>query len=77
MSEIRIDTSRCKTCGLCELACSFHHIGAFLPEKASIRVGTDHEGYPRIEVLPSCDLCEGEDSPLCAEFCPVDAIQTP
>ena len=36
MGMIRIDTTICAACRICELGCSFHHLGAFAPRRSSI-----------------------------------------
>jgi len=75
----------CTRCLICEMACSFHHIGEFSRSHSSIRVGTsvfEQDGVPQItighgesEPGPKCDFCEGEDSPLCVRFCPETVLK--
>ena len=73
--KLTFDEKRCTACGLCELACSFHHLKSFLPDRASIHIDTDRKGRIELTTLPTCDLCKSENGPLCAEFCPTEAIQ--
>jgi Fe-S-cluster-containing hydrogenase component 2 len=72
-----VDTQRCSGCRTCELACSFHHTGAFAPASSSIRISRSNEtaemGW-RLEA--SCDLCAEEPGPLCVRYCQYDAIAT-
>jgi len=73
--KISFDKNRCTACGLCELACSFHHFKSFLPDKASISVCMDRKGRLEITTLPTCDLCKNEEMPMCVEFCPTGAVK--
>jgi Fe-S-cluster-containing dehydrogenase component len=73
--KILFDKHRCTACGLCELACSFHHSKSFLPDKASIVICMDRKGHIEIKTLPTCDFCKNEDMPMCVEFCPTGAIK--
>jgi len=79
---ITIDESKCAACHLCELACSFHHLGAFSPRRSSLEVlkqdavseititlhGSD-DGIRR-----GCDGCPDNRIPLCVMWCPTDAV---
>jgi Fe-S-cluster-containing hydrogenase component 2 len=71
---IEVNFQKCIGCFSCTLACSFHHTRAFFPEKSSIYIAFDGEGTIRGSVLPTCDLCPKEKTPLCMEFCPVGAV---
>jgi Fe-S-cluster-containing hydrogenase component 2 len=73
--QISVNKKKCKDCCICELACSFHHMGEFLPEYASIRIYSDRNGGLDVTILSTCDLCTKEKLPLCMEFCPSGAIK--
>ncbi|MFO8164650.1 MAG: hypothetical protein ACQEQO_03655 [Thermodesulfobacteriota bacterium] len=73
--KILFDKHRCTACGLCELACSFHHSKSFLPDKASIVICMDRKGHIEIKTLPTCDFCTNEEIPMCMDFCPTGAIK--
>lgn len=74
----------CTGCLLCEMACSFHHTGTYSRHGSSIRVNksiSSPEQGPQITVSygkerwnPVCNLCTGEDSPLCIRFCPEQVL---
>ena len=65
----------CYGCRACELACSFHHQGAFGPEKSAIRVDKDsHTGKIRLKIDSTCDDCKGEEQPLCVRYCSYRAL---
>lgn len=71
-SYILTDFSRCKGCRACELACSFHHSGrrSFSPSASSTRVSRDNDTAEiTIAIDSSCDLCSGEEQPLCVKYC--------
>ena len=75
----------CTRCLVCEMACSFHHVGEFSRSHSSLRVGMsvfEQDGTPQITICrgesgsgPMCDACEGEDSPLCVRFCPETVLK--
>ena len=67
----------CGGCRTCEMACSFHHTGEFMPAASSLTIveKTDSPGY---DVLlcdrqegkrPACNGCEGREVPLCVLYC--------
>jgi Fe-S-cluster-containing hydrogenase component 2 len=70
----------CTGCLICEMACSFHHSGIFSRSQSSLRINkslSNPERGARINILynteaetPACDLCEGEEYPLCIGLCP-------
>ncbi len=72
--NVHIDPEKCKPCGICELACSFHHTKKFLPGHSSIRVVLGENGDIEFVMSSSCDGCKGEKMPLCVEFCPTQAL---
>ena len=81
--EIRTFQERCTGCRVCELVCSYHFTGAFGRKAGAIEVSRDE---PKAEFVPiirkkpkklqrACDLCEGEETPLCVKYCVVGAVQ--
>jgi Fe-S-cluster-containing hydrogenase component 2 len=71
------DMPSCGGCRTCELACSFHHRGGFVPAASSLKI-LENAGGPGYLVLlkeaadnagPACDDCVGLDIPLCLEYC--------
>ena len=73
--RIRRDLDKCYACRVCELMCSFHHTGAFQPERSSIRVHRDYrDGRVFWRIDDTCDLCARESEPLCVRFCAYDAL---
>ncbi len=72
----------CTACGLCEVACSFHHSGKFGRLPSSIGISKDPY-LPKVEIRireadgdgrRACDSCQSEESPRCAYWCPAGAI---
>jgi Fe-S-cluster-containing hydrogenase component 2 len=74
----------CTGCLICEMVCSFHHTRKYSRRHSSIRVNKsifDRARGPGITIAygqekegPVCDLCKGEDSPLCVRHCPEDVL---
>jgi len=74
----------CTGCLICELACSFHHTRAYSRSHSSVKIDKsifNPERGARIGIFhanrdthPACDLCEGEDLPLCVHFCPEEVF---
>jgi Fe-S-cluster-containing dehydrogenase component len=71
------DMLSCGGCRTCEMACSFHHRGEFIPSLSSIKV-LDKENEPGFFVLfmkdnegqsIACDGCRKLDIPLCMQYC--------
>lgn len=63
------DVEKCTGCGLCELMCSFKHIGEFNPVKSRIH---KHVFWKQAIAIPVvCYQCE---EPWCARICPAGAI---
>lgn len=75
----------CTGCLICEMVCSFHHTGNYSRSQSSIRVEKpicSGPKEPRITISykkgqwsPRCDLCKGEDQPLCVRFCPENILK--
>ncbi len=59
---VRHDVSRCVGCWMCLMVCPF---GAITTG------GVNDRGH---SVAIRCDLCEGEDEPLCVMVCPTRAL---
>src|SRR4030042_3910750 len=76
-SGMVFDMCSCGGCRTCELACSFHHTGEFIPSVSSLRVldREDGPGYRGLLITESCgegiacDGCKNLDVPLCMEYC--------
>lgn len=70
------DAKACYGCRSCELACSYHRHRAFSPGGGAIQVRKDNKtGLIQWVRDSSCDLCMGEDGPLCVRFCPYEALR--
>jgi len=74
---MEFDMPSCGGCRTCEMACSFHHRGEFIPAASSLKILEKKEG-PGYRVFLreegdgssfACDGCEGLDIPLCVEYC--------
>ncbi|OGO08452.1 MAG: hypothetical protein A2Z66_10810 [Chloroflexi bacterium RBG_13_66_10] len=73
---ILVDSRLCTACRACELACHYHHTGAFGTARSSIRVTFDADtGAVGIIFGESCDGCRGEPSPFCVRFCAPAALR--
>ncbi len=68
-----INLENCTYCRACELACSFHLIGSFNPEKSAIKVYR-YNGNIEFCINSSCDFCHKESIPLCMKYCAPKAI---
>lgn len=71
------EMASCGGCRTCELACSFHHNGEFIPETSSIKI-LDKENESGFvvslieesgEFRVSCDGCKDLEVPLCIQYC--------
>ena len=54
------------------MVCSFHHSGrkSFQPSTSSTKILRDNDtGHIAIELDETCDLCQGEETPLCVKYC--------
>jgi carbon-monoxide dehydrogenase iron sulfur subunit len=54
------------------MACSFHHSGrtSFSPSISSTKIARDNDtGHISIDLDETCDLCHGEEVPLCIKYC--------
>jgi Fe-S-cluster-containing hydrogenase component 2 len=69
------DPNACYGCRACEIVCSYHHGEGFAPEGGSIRVDKNNgTGKIRWRIDGTCDLCEGEEQPLCVRYCSYQAL---
>ena len=67
----------CGGCRTCEIACSFHHRGEFVPSVSSLKIleNKDEPGYSVLIVEETdgqslvCDGCKDQELPLCIEYC--------
>ncbi|MBL7080412.1 hypothetical protein ISS39_08810 [Candidatus Bathyarchaeota archaeon] len=69
---LRLYPAKCKGCRACEMACSFRHSGrtSFQPSISSTKIVRDNDtGHITIELDETCDLCQGEEPPLCVKYC--------
>lgn len=74
--RILTDTETCVGCRICELACSLHHAGSFLPEESSIRITRNNQnGEVNLFIDSTCDLCQEEAQPLCLKYCLYGALR--
>ena len=74
---MKFDMPSCGGCRTCELACSFHVLGAFVPSASCLKIVEKDDG-PGYAVLlkdvadgdgPACDDCAGLATPLCMDYC--------
>ena len=80
-----VDLGRCLGCRSCEMACSFHHVGAFAPSISSLSILDKEDGAGfRVLLLEeadglgrACDSCDGLQVPLCVEYCRESEAQSP
>jgi carbon-monoxide dehydrogenase iron sulfur subunit len=75
-SAIVLDPDLCSGCRTCELACSMHHSGLMSPEFSSVQVcRSNRTAVIDWCVLPTCDLCAGEEQSWCTKYCRTGAIR--
>ena len=60
----------CSGCRMCELACAIEHYGVNNPKKSAIRVLVTYP-HPVVRMPITCSQCK---VPVCADACPVDAL---
>lgn len=73
---VSVDPAVCTGCRTCELACGLHHTGRMAPAASSIRIGLSNlTSAVTWEVQATCDVCAGEEQPLCAKYCAVEAVR--
>jgi anaerobic carbon-monoxide dehydrogenase iron sulfur subunit len=66
----------CYGCGICELACSFHHQKVFSPALSSIKVlKNNRTGKVKWSIDTTCDSCKGQEQPLCIKYCVYGALK--
>lgn len=74
--SITVDPDLCNGCRICELACSFHHTGLMSPELSNVHIRrSNRTAAIQWLVLPTCDLCVGQEEPVCAKNCSCQAIR--
>ncbi len=68
---IRVNSSQCTGCLICEMRCSFRFERAFNPSQAAIKVLRTGDSASEYNVLltEKCDNCG-----ICARFCPYGAL---
>ncbi len=79
MNKVSFETEICVGCRTCEIACSYHHRGVFMPSASSIEIINRPEDpgfavsfYTQAENGHlACDQCQGLEEPLCIEYCNV------
>jgi len=67
-----LNPERCQGCRICEMACGFHHMGhkAFNPAASSTHITRDNDtAVITMSIDSTCDLCHGEETPLCVKYC--------
>ena len=79
MNKVTFETENCVGCRTCEIACSYHHKKVFSPSISSIEITDRPEklGFTVSFYVANtaghsrCDMCEGENQPLCLKYCSV------
>ena len=74
---MQLQMSSCNGCRTCEIACSFHHRGEFMPAVSSLKISdkADETGYV-LDFMEenngqrvACDGCKDLEVPLCLAYC--------
>jgi len=75
-SLLLVQPGLCTACRSCEVACHYHHTRRFGAGRNSVHISY-HGDTSDLEIAfdESCDVCLGEERPLCAEFCVPGAIR--
>gem|GEM_PF-3248949 len=61
---------------MCEMICSFVHLGQFQPSKARIKIyKVEPRGLDMPVIGSSCDLCRVEGYPQCVRYCPTAVLK--
>ena len=68
-NSLIIDSSKCTSCLQCEMACSYHHTGAFNPARSRIKVFEIDHGSRSIPY--TCTQCSDA---WCMKACPTNAL---
>ena len=68
---VEVDMDQCVGCCTCEIICSYHHKHCFSPKFSSVRIHFKENFDIDVLIFETCDCKE----PLCAKFCPVNAIK--
>ena len=74
---MKFDMPTCGGCRTCELACSFHHTGEFVPAVSSLKIIEKPEGPGYTVLLQeagdgksfACNRCKDLTVPLCVVYC--------
>lgn len=83
LEVLTLHPDKCTGCRVCEIACSYHFDKLFNRKSYSIEVArNEKEGIflPVVHTIQTskrkaCDLCKGEQKPLCIKYCTVGAIE--
>ena len=69
--RLRFNTSICRWCRCCELACSLSHEGTCSPTLSRMRLWVN-----TLDLEAKADLCMQCKTPQCMEVCPVEGAMT-
>ncbi len=76
--KIEFDSTRCRQCHSCEIACSFHLYGSYAPSQAAIQILEPLliEEDPIFSFLSEkCDMCVDVEKAQCVKYCPFGALR--
>ncbi|MBS7622278.1 hypothetical protein KEJ39_01205 [Candidatus Bathyarchaeota archaeon] len=73
-AKVLIKQEKCTGCRTCEIVCSYHLSRAFQPSISKIQIVWDSERSKMHITMDQCDLCEGEEAPLCVRYCSPKAL---